>query len=378
MRRTILWAARIAAAVVVVAALAAAGLLVDRSLRQAQYARETAITTPDGIDEGRFVTLGGVPQWVRIRGLHRSAPVLLFVHGGPGDAQSPMTALYAPWERDFVLVQWDQRGAGRTFGRGVRLTPDIPVERMAQDGIEFAEYLRQRLGQPKIIVMGHSWGSVLAAHMVMRRPDLFYAYVGTGQIDRWSDAEAGQYAYALAEARRAGDQRQETDLARLGPPPYADAARYEAMRGILNARLDPSDRRFLGLEGLDRQSEPALVFTSPGMSLRDDWDWFAGLTQTALNPPRYPGLTAADLGALGYDFPVPVVIIQGREDHVTPTDLAVAYFQRIRAPKKALFLVDGGHFAAMTHVKEVGAILDQEVRPLAAPQARNTRPPPGA
>jgi len=365
MRRTILWVARIAAAVAVVAVLAAAGLLVDRALRQAQYARETAITTPDGIDEGRFVTLGGAPQWVRIRGQHRSAPVLLFVHGGPGDAQSLLTALYAAWERDFVLVQWDQRGAGRTFGRGVRLTPNIPVERMAQDGIELAEYLRQRLGKSRILVMGHSWGSVLAVQMVKRRPDLFYGYVGTGQIDRWSDAEAGQYAYALAEAQRTGNRRQEAALARLGPPPYADPTRYADMRVILNGLLDPSDRRFLGLTGLDPRSEPGLIFTSPGASLWDDWDWASGLWRTSLTPPGYPGLTGADLGALGYDFAVPVVIIQGREDHIAPTNLAVAYFQRIRAPRKALFLVDGGHFAAMTHVSEVGAILAREVRPLA-------------
>src|SRR6476660_3866759 len=91
------------------------------------------------IQEERFVTLGGIEQWITIRGANRSNPVLLVVHGGPGDAQSALRSTYAVYEKDFTIVQWDQRGAGRTYGQN----PNSPPEpgRVELDGIELAQYL---------------------------------------------------------------------------------------------------------------------------------------------------------------------------------------------------------------------------------------------
>ena len=93
--------------------LAAAGIVALNASIRARNARELAVRTPDGIDWGGFVTIGGVPQWIRIRGQHLSNPALLILHGGPGDAQSELTKLYSPLEVEFTVVQWDQRGAGR-------------------------------------------------------------------------------------------------------------------------------------------------------------------------------------------------------------------------------------------------------------------------
>src|SRR3954466_8448407 len=121
-------------------------------------ARDYAITTPNGIDEARYVEVGGIQQWVTIRGEDRRNPVLLFLHGGPGDATNPWGfAGFRLWLKQFTVVQWDQRGAGRTFGRN-RSAPAtlITLDRMAQDGVELAEWLRASLGKDRIVVVGHS------------------------------------------------------------------------------------------------------------------------------------------------------------------------------------------------------------------------------
>src|SRR5215467_8193108 len=126
-------------------------------------ARDYVITGPNAIDEARFVEIGGIPQWISIRGEDRNNPVLLFLHGGPGDATNPWGyAGFRTWLKQFTVVQWDQRGAGRTLGRnGPAIGPTITIEQMVRDGIELTELLRTELGQDKVILVGHSWGSIL-------------------------------------------------------------------------------------------------------------------------------------------------------------------------------------------------------------------------
>ena len=110
----------------------------------------------EGVSEQMFVQIGGIPQWITIKGKDRNNPVVLFLHGGPGDALSPYAdSMYAGWDKSFTLVQWDQRGAGRTFTKdGPSIEPTMTVERMAQDGVEVAEFLTRHLHQKKIIILG--------------------------------------------------------------------------------------------------------------------------------------------------------------------------------------------------------------------------------
>src|SRR5262249_15336622 len=115
------------------------------------------------IQEASFIKLGGIDQWVTIRGADRASPVLLIVHGGPGDPQSGLVSTYAIYEKDFTIVQWDQRGAGKTYGRNPTSPPE--PERVEADGIELAQYLCDHLAKNKIIVLGHSWGSYLGIGM---------------------------------------------------------------------------------------------------------------------------------------------------------------------------------------------------------------------
>ena len=145
--------------------------------------------------EEKFILINGIEQWATIKG-ERSKPVILFLHGGPGSVMSAYSDnLYKEWEKDFIIVQWDQRGAGRTFGRSApaELTPGylksnpLTIEQMLSDGIELSEYLVKHLGKRKIILFGSSWGSVLGVKMATKRPDLYYAYVGHAQVVNPSD-----------------------------------------------------------------------------------------------------------------------------------------------------------------------------------------------
>ena len=105
------------------------------------------------INEQAFVQIGGIDQWISIRGQNRDNPVILVLHGGPGVSNAPFAPAFIPWEEDFIVVEWDQRGAGRTFGRnGAKMTGTLSIDRLTQDGIELTQHLRSRLKKDKVIL----------------------------------------------------------------------------------------------------------------------------------------------------------------------------------------------------------------------------------
>ena len=209
---------------------------------RARNARDYAPASPNGIDEARFVEIGGIQQWITIRGDDRNNPVLLFLHGGPGDAINPWAyAGFGGWSKHFTVVQWDQRGAGRTFGKNSGAPPgSITVARMTQDGVELAELLRRELRKDKLILVGHSFGSILGVFMVKARPELFHAFVGTGQVADSRRNYAVAYSALLRKAQTLGDQQAIRELREIGAPPYANGRGYGVQRKWSN-RFEGAD-----------------------------------------------------------------------------------------------------------------------------------------
>jgi len=325
---------------------------------RARTAAQYTINSATGIDEEAFVQIGGIQQWMTIRGQGRANPVLLLLHGGPGDVTNPWTfAMFAPWEEHFTVVQWDQRGAGKTFGRnGPAIGPTMTINRMVQDGIEVADYLRHHLNKKKIIVVAHSFGSVIGLAMVRARPDLFYAYVGTGQVADETRNYYAAYDALMQKARAVGNQEAIADLTRVGPPPYKSADGYRAQWKWANK-----------FEGADvfLYSRLGLTLVAPGSSVRD-----LNMSDDgqALSGDRLVSQATSQTSAgLGLDFAIPMFFFQGAEDFTTPTALAHQYLNALKAPQKAFVPIEGGgHFAVFMKPDLFLKELIARVRPLAA------------
>src|SRR5262245_44833380 len=184
------------------------------------YRNDTRIDTVKGIDEAGYVRIGGIDQWVQIRGDDRGNPVLLWLNGGPGFTTIGQTHLFRLWERRYTVVMWDQRGEGKTFERsGTTVKDTMTIDQLTKHGVELAEYLTGRLNQRRIILLGHSWGSLLGVHIVHARPDLFSVYVGTGQLVSERRTGLASYPLVLERARSHGNRQAEQDLLAVGPPP---------------------------------------------------------------------------------------------------------------------------------------------------------------
>jgi pimeloyl-ACP methyl ester carboxylesterase len=318
-------------------------------------AKDYAITSPGGIDEARFVRLGGVEQWITIRGEDRRNPVLLFLHGGPGDAINPWAyAGFRSWLTAFTVVQWDQRGAGRTFGRnGPSQATTITIERMTQDGIELAELLRSSLHKERILLVGHSWGSLLGVFMVKERPDLFAAFVGTGQVSAPSSNSSVAYAALVKKAEALGEQRALQELKDVGAPPYANGRGYAVQRKWSNL-FEGADLFIASMFGL--------ALGAPGYTSKDVTDWIDGQSLSA--GQLVPRTSTLPKEAIGGRFEVPVFVIQGAEDFTTPSSLAKDFVNTIRAPRKEFVAIEGGHFAVFIKSEAFLKVLVARVRPL--------------
>ncbi len=301
------------------------------------------------IDEERFVEINGISVWVTIKG-NREKPAILFVHGGPGSPLTPYAdAIYHPWEKDFVLIQWDQRGTGRTYGQGApdELTPDylranpLTVEQMIADGIALSRYVTQYLEKKKLILFGTSWGSVPGAAMAREHPELFHAYIGHSQVVHPAAADAAAYDRVITLAQQQGDENALNILKTLGAPPY-DLARHtgQFIRVVKKYQQQnasaPPDEWFVPSEAYNNETDRR------NRSDGDDYSFvnYAGDTRLGV-----VGMCRSiNLVAEGLTFDIPVFFIQGEHDLQTPVQLSREYFERIRAPlKRFILLPDAEH-----------------------------------
>jgi pimeloyl-ACP methyl ester carboxylesterase len=207
-----------------------------------QVATSLATDTPNGINESGYVQIGGIPQFVRIRGQDRANPVIFFLHGGPGGAVlSVSNQAFAPWERYFTVVHWDQRGSGLTYSANGYDPAETSIARLTVDGIQVAEYIKQRLDNEDLILVGHSWGSHLGFRIVQARPDLFVAYVATGLWVDFEESQARLYDAAIIRARAAEDTEAIQELETVARLPFDELERWKT---ILNWSAKPGDPTF--------------------------------------------------------------------------------------------------------------------------------------
>ena len=328
-----------------------------RPFMQQRNARRLIITSADGIQERRYVTIGGIQQWVTIRGQERNNPVLLLIHGGPGSPYAPLSSWLLDWERHFTIVQWDQRGAGKTFQKnGVAGSGNLTLDRLADDGIELTEYLCTHLGKKKIIVIGSSTGTLVGLIMAHKRPNLFHAYVGTEQSS--PDSRGLTYRLTTEASQKINDKKGLALLRAMGSDDVNwTRQQFEAMikLAIRASKNVPDMVKDIML--------PALLF-SPDYTMRDIKDMQKGMEFSM--DQLFNELMSFDIRSLGYDFRLPFFIFQGEGDIITPVAKAKEYFDHITAPHKEFVLIaHAGHLAEFCNPDQFLHELRARVRPFA-------------
>ncbi|MCC2962603.1 alpha/beta fold hydrolase [Massilia sp. IC2-278] len=292
------------------------------------------------IDEQGFVAINGIEQWVTIKGQRCGNPVVLMVHGGPGNPLTPLAHnIFATWEKDFTMVHWDQRGSGMTWGRNRPAENEaLTMEILTADGLAVADYAARHLGKRKLLLWGSSWGSMLGIQMAHAKPALFDAYIGAVQVISYKENETALYNKLLQLARAANDQDAIGKLEALGAPPWSDPRAFGIARRIdrkYEAKVtDPAPASWW---------KPAPAYATP----KYEADYEAGEDYSFLQFVGLKGdgmFSRYDLHRLGTGFALPVYFVMGQEDILSSPEVARRYFDRIEAPHKRFVVVPrAGH-----------------------------------
>ncbi len=324
--------------ILIVCILVLSSLHIYRGYLQQKTLDQTRITSPNGIDSLEKVTLGGIEQWILIRGHDKSNPVLLLLHGGPGVASMAFhRSFHTELEEHFTVVHWDQRGAGKSFDPDI-LPASMTVEQFISDTRELVELLRKRFNTPKVYVVGHSWGSEMGTLAVSRHPELFYAYVGVGQVVDSAENEIVSYEFTVDKAMELGNEQAIRELEEIGPPPH-DPERLMIQREWLE--------EFGGVHHSPRASNANLLklgLTSPDYSLGDWLKFYRGIFFSL----EHMWEQINDDNHFFIEVPrieVPVYFFLGRYDYNTPFEITERYYQALDAPagKQIVWFENSGH-----------------------------------
>lgn len=284
------------------------------------------------------VNLGGSDQWITIRGKNRNNPVLLFLAGGPGGTQLAATRIQLKkLEDNYVVINWDQPGAGKS----TNAVPNklITPERYISDGYELTQYLCQRFKQEKVYVLGESWGSALGILLVQRYPELYHAFIGTGQMVEFVETDVRMYELVLKMAKDSGDTKQIEKMKNQGLPPYhgKDVVwKFSTLSQYLSKHMTKNSE----IEGAGYNTFGEIGGTEYG--LYDKANYFHGLITTFNHV--YPQLYNLDLRKQAIKLDVPVYFMEGRHDVNASPSLVEEYFNSLKAPSKELIWFEhSGH-----------------------------------
>jgi pimeloyl-ACP methyl ester carboxylesterase len=304
----------------------------------------TRIVTPNGISALEEVTLGGVKQWIFIRGRDRDNPILIFLHGGPGVPFLGMpSARVTDIEliKHFTVVHWDQRGAGKSY------SPDIPVDsmtfnRLVEDCNELIDHVLDRLDAEKVFVVAHSGGTVIGLRLAHRYPEKIHAYVGVAQIVDDLAHQRISYDFIVGEAEKSGNQKILDSLKAIGPPPFDSLAKFTNKDGYVS--------KFGGIyhgKGSFRMWVLGLSFiTSPEYSLLEGVDTLNmkgfEFTMNAI----YDEYKSVNLTEEIRSIRAPIYFFEGRFDMAIPLGPVEKFYDGLDAEKGKHFIIfeKSGHF----------------------------------
>jgi pimeloyl-ACP methyl ester carboxylesterase len=311
---------------------------------------------PNSIAEISYLRLGGFDQWVMIRGENITNPILVLLHGGPGFPEMRLFRTFnAALERHYTVVYWMQRGTSKSFDRRMPAS-SLTIEQFITDLDELVELLRARFGKEKVVLYGHSWGSVLGILYASRFPEKVDAYVGTGQIGEWAAFESASYAFVLAEAERRGHRKAIRELRAIGPPPHAFWNMVVERKWIT---------RFAGIvRGMSLWRFSRITLGGPEASIGD----LLNILRSQLVTPKimWQELIAVNLIKTAPALRMPVFFFLGRHDRVVVPETSVAYFDRLTAPSKQLvWFEESGHEPPAEEPDKFNTLMVDLVRPVA-------------
>ncbi|MEK4210796.1 MULTISPECIES: alpha/beta fold hydrolase [Paenibacillus] len=289
-----------------------------------------------------YAPINGINQYLYHLGTNYDNPVMLFLHGGPGSAESLFTrAFQEKWEDIYTVVHWDQRGTGKTLTRNPDKLPTIDL--VLQDLFEVIQFLKKKYNKQKIVLIGHSWGSVLGSVFIKKYPEEVAYYIGASQVIDMLENERVGYNKVKELIAQAGDTKSMRKLESVGE--------YPGNRIIFNK---PFLKKVDVVRKLQGKYETGIkldlstwitVFKSPIFKFSDI---IAFMKIFRVNAKLHEFLGDFNLRTETAKYKVPIYYILGGNDWQAPYVIAQKYFEEIEAPNKGIYIIpNAGHMTMM-------------------------------
>ncbi|MCR5667752.1 MAG: alpha/beta hydrolase [Lachnospiraceae bacterium] len=347
----------------VIVAFLVLAILATLVLRGSNYLHHK-LQLKNGVNETTYLDLNGQEQYVMMMGEDISNPVIIYLHGGPASPDTYISYSFADYlTADYTFIGWDQRGCGRTYFRNEERDPGNATATFAQaldDLDQLVSYACERFGQDQVIIMGHSYGSMLGSVYACEHPDRVSAYIGIGQFVSIEDADLYSYQDALNQADAEGKKALEDA--------YTAYCEDPGIQTLIQLRNQTSLYHPVTKEA----DQFGLSLFSPYAGI-DDIRWFTKQfgdldSYVALNQKLYDEVLKYNAYDTTMEFGCPVCFISGAQDWVCPTDQSEAYLDALDAPAKKMYRVDGcGHDVHCASPEEfsedvISFLRDQDIR----------------
>ena len=321
-----------------------------------------SIVAPNGIQENYEASIGGIKQWVYVRGQNKTNPIILFIHGGPASPMSPVMWMFQrPLEEYFTVINYDQRASGKTYASNdtTGLASTIHINQYVDDAIELTKLIEKKYQKRKVILIGHSWGTIVGMKAALKRPDLFYAYIGIGQVINTKDNERVSFEYAINTAIQKHNDTAVKELNSIAP--------YPGNQPITRERIIIARKWAQYYGGLSAyRSETGYYFKAPLLSPE-----YAKKDIAGIDDGNVFTLGKVIDEFLNVDFknvksfPIPVFMFMGRHDYTTPSAPTAQWLQNIQAPlKKGIWFEHSAHLIPLEEPGKMLVTLLKEVQPL--------------
>jgi pimeloyl-ACP methyl ester carboxylesterase len=316
---------------------------------------------PGSIASLEKVRLNDSDQWIEIRAWSADRPVLLSIPGGPGQSDLALSRpTLGTLARDFVVVSWDQRGIGKSYG-----TYDpgkLTTAQAVADTIALTNYLRQRFDERKIYLFGESGGSIIGVLAVQQHPELYHAWIGSGQMVNPRETDFRIYRDLLAYAATHGDGRLASKLRGYGPPPYASVYAYGYVLTQYDKLAGDYTQPRAYTDALDRAGVGSFGVLGSEYTLPEKANVLRGLIDVF--SVVYPQWQTIDFRRSAEQLEVPVYLFTGAHELAARRDLALDWFRDLRAPSKRMYdYPDAGHATAFEHFQDLHRIMLRTVVP---------------
>jgi pimeloyl-ACP methyl ester carboxylesterase len=327
----------------------------------APFRDERGSVRAGSISEKVHVDINGVRQGMVIRGEDVTNPVLLVVHGGPGLPDYFLTRNHPIHLEDLVtVVWWDQRGTALSYRQDIP-RETMTVEQFVDDTLAVTDHLRERFGQDKVYLLGHSWGSLIAIRAAARSPERFAAYIGMAQVTNQLLSEKIAYDHMLAEYRRRGDTRMVRKLEAVPvtleggtPTRYVRNLRDTAMHRLGVGTTHDMDSVITGIF--------LASLTFPGYTLREKWNLWRGRSFSRSFRLWEDEVLRTDIAHELPRLEVPVYFLEGAHDYTCVTSLAHDYYEALDAPVKGFYLFEhSAHSPLLEEPQRARRILQDDV-----------------